>query len=166
MRYGTRTDMGRRWMPQGERPICPVKIGYDFGLLYVALCPNDGDLFAMFLPNMNVLCFDIFQTALVKHVEQKIGKKIDNKMALLLDRASCHTAATENKEIKQVFFPPACPELNPAERFFKELRKELKARVFQTIQLIEIKIEKILKKYWENPKTVVSITKYPYFNTQ
>jgi hypothetical protein len=52
----------------------PVKIGYDFGLLFTAICPFDGDLFAIFLPNMSTLCFDIFQNALKEHIEQKTGK--------------------------------------------------------------------------------------------
>jgi hypothetical protein len=158
MRYGTRTEMGKRWLPKGERPVCPVKIGYDFGLLYLALCPYNGDIFAMFLPNMDVVCFDIFTQKLQEHVGQKIK--------LILDRAACHTAATQNEAVELIFLPPACPELNPAERFFKELRKELKIRVFQSIQSIEDKITKMLRKYWDNPKKVVSITSFPYLNTQ
>lgn len=136
LRYGTRIEVGKRWLPQGERPVCPVKIGYDFGLLFVALCPFDGDVFVMFLPNMNVLCFDIFQKSLLEHIAQKTNKssqETTKSLALIMDRASCHTAATQREEIKYVFLPPACPELNPVERFFKELRKELKLRVFQSL---------------------------------
>ena len=62
--------------------------------------------------------------------------------------------------------PPACPELNPAERFFKELRKQLKLRVFQSLQLIEEKIAELLKKYWQNPNTVIKLTNFQYTNTQ
>lgn len=166
MRYGTRTDVGKRWLPQGERPVCPVKIGYDFGLLYTAICPYDGDIFAMFLPNMDVVCFDIFQDLLVQHVKEKVSNEAQHKIALIMDRASCHKAATRNEEIEYVFFPPACPELNPVERFFKELRKALKSRVFHTLAMIENKIQALLVKYWENTNAVVNITKFDYFNTQ
>jgi len=135
----------------------------------VALCPFDGDVFAMFLPNMNVLCFDIFQKSLLEHIAQKTNKCIQEmkkSLALIMDRASCHTAATQREEIKYVFLPPACPELNPAERFFKELRKQLKLRVFQSLQLIEEKIAELLKKYWQNPNTVIKLTNFQYTNTQ
>ncbi len=125
MRYGTRTETGRRWMPQGERPICPVKIGYDFGLLYAALCPYNGDLFAMFLPTMQTACFDIFVQGLLEHTQKPT--------TLLLDRATCHTSAKKVDNLNLIFFPSVCPELNPAERFFKELRKSLKCRVFHKL---------------------------------
>jgi len=158
MRYGTRTEAARRWMPSGERPVCSIKIGYDYGLLYTAICPYNGDLFALFLPRMNVACFDMFADALAKHV----GKPV----TLLLDRAACHTAATENDQIHPLFFPPASPELNPVERFFKELRKELKSRVFHTLHQIEAKLEKLLGYYWQNPTAVIKTTCFPYFNAQ
>jgi transposase len=172
MRYGTRTDTGRRWMPFGERPVCPMKIGYDFGLLYAAVCPFNGDLFAMFLPNMNIICFDIFQNALLEHIEQKVKAREEvetiaiEQIGLLMDQASCHTAATKVEQIKHLFFPPACPELNPAERFFKELRRALKLRVYHTIEKIEVKIKEILQKYWDNPNLMIKLTNFPCFNTQ
>ena len=158
MRYGTRTQVGRRWMPFGERPICPVGIGYEWGLLYVALCPYNGHLFAMLLPNMNTLCFTVFRQALLEYTRHNI--------TLLLDRASSHRAAGMIEQVDQVFFPAACPELNPVEGFFKELRKELKCRVFETLQQIESRIIVVLHRYWQNPAAVVSLTCFPYFNTQ
>ncbi len=148
-------------MPCSERPCCPVRIGYEFGLLYVALCPYNGDLFAMLLPDMSGLCFDLFRQGLIEHTGQRI--------TLLLDRASSHTAAKAVAQavaqVEQVFFPPACPELNPVERFFKELRKELKCRVFDTLEQIETRLVALLQQYWLNPKAVVSLTCFPYFNS-
>jgi len=157
MRYGTRTEAGRRWMPSGERPVCRVKLGYEFGYLYTAICPYNGDLFAMFLPNMTTACFDVFVQNLAQHAQGNV--------TLMLDRAKCHTSATDNEQVELLFFPPACPELNPVERFFKELRKELKSKVFHLIEDIEDKIQKLLHKYWQDPQAVVSITRFPYFNT-
>ena len=158
MRYGTRTDAGRRWMPSAERPVCPVRIGYEFGLLYVAVCPYNGDLFAMFLPNMKTESFDIFVQSLIEHTQAK--------PTLFLDRATSHMAAKKDDTINFIFFPPACPELNPAERFFKELRKQLKCRVFNSLDHIQAKIEHLLQKYWDNPQLLINITKFPYFDTQ
>ncbi|MEZ4912576.1 MAG: transposase [Chitinophagales bacterium] len=158
LRYGTRTEAGKRWLPKGERPVCSIKIGYQYGLLYTAICPYNGDLFALFLPHMNLTCFNIFTDALLEHCKKPL--------TLLLDKATCHTAATKKNDLDTIFFPPACPELNPVERFFKEVRKELKSRVFQSLSEIELNLEAILAKYWQNPKAVISITSFPYFNTQ
>lgn len=158
MRYGTRTELGRRWMPSGERPVCRVRIGYEYGLLYTAICPYNGDLFALFLPNMTTACFEAFSQALLQHRQQPT--------TLILDRARCHTSAPPLKNLQLIFLPPLCPELNPAERFFKELRKTLKLRLFHTLKDIEDKITQILHTYWQNPKVVISITRFPYLCTQ
>jgi transposase len=118
---------------------------------------------------MNVLCLDIFQKSLLEHIAQKTNKPIEEmtkSLALIMDRASCHTEATRREEIKYVFLPPACPELSPAERFLKELRKEHKLRLFQSLQLIEEKIAELLKKYWQNPKAMIKLTNFQYINTQ
>lgn len=161
MRYGTRTEAGRRWMPHGERPVCSVKIGYDFGLLYTALCPYNGDLFAMFLPNMKTVCFDIFVKGILEHTQKQTTLLLDS-----LDRATCHTTAKKVDNLDLIFFPPVCPELNPAERFFKELRKDLKSRVFHKLEDIEQKIQNLLQKYWDDPQLIIDIAYFPYFNTQ
>ena len=161
MRYGTRTQHGRRWMPHGERPRCPVRIGYSFGLLSVALCPYTGDLLAILLPSMDRDCFHIFCQALAEHTQQQ-----NAPLLLLTDRASGHTAAAPTKGIERVLFSAASPELNPVERFFKQLRKELKSRLFDSLQQIEARITALLTHYWQNPAAVVSITCFPYFNTK
>ena len=61
--------------------------------------------------------------------------------------------------------PTASPELNPVERFFEELRKDLANQVFETLEEVENKISEILKKYYDNPQTIVSLCKYPYLST-
>ena len=60
MRFGTRTENKRKWTPQGHRPLAPMKIGYEFSYLYLALKPYTGEVFAMILPYMNTECFNIF----------------------------------------------------------------------------------------------------------
>ncbi|MCB0515384.1 MAG: transposase [Bacteroidetes bacterium] len=101
----------------------------------------------------------------ISHLQNFLRASI-HPLTLLLDKATCHTAATKKNNLDTIFFPPACPELNPVERFFKEVRKELKSRVFQSLSEIELNLEAILAKYWQNPKAVISITSFPYFNTQ
>lgn len=56
----------------------------------------------------------------------------------------------------------ACPELNAAQRFFEELRKELSNRVFDTIRKVENCLCKLLKKYFGHPETLVQLCRYPY----
>ncbi|MBC7923040.1 MAG: IS630 family transposase [Ferruginibacter sp.] len=158
LRYGTRTEVGRRWMPLGERPSCPVRIGYQFGHLFTAICPYNGDLLAVLLPNMTKECFQLFSQQLLEHTQRPI--------TLLLDKASSHRAAKPEADLTLVFLPTASPELNPVERFFKELRKELKCRVFDTLAEVEQRLEQVLIKYWRNPSIVIHITLFPFLTTQ
>lgn len=158
LRYGTRTDATRRWMPLGERPLCRVRIGYQFGHLFTALCPYTGDVFAMLLPNLNKECFQLFTQQFMQHTNQAT--------TLILDRASAHRYSQLPNDLQLLFLPTACPELNPVERFFKEIRKELKCRLFDSIQQVEQRLEQILQKYFQKPQLVINTSLFPYLNTQ
>ena len=156
MRYGTRTQLKRRWTPQGHRPLCPVRIGYEFGYLYTALCPYNGDLFCLLLPNMTKDCFTLFLEAFDRHTQGRFVK-------MFLDGASSHQEV-EELPIELVKLPTAAPELNPVERFFKELRKELANTVFTSLEQVEQRIEQILKVYFERPGKICSLTLFSYLN--
>lgn len=165
MRYGTRTALKRRWTPRGHRPQCRVKIGYEFGYLYTAICPFTGDLFCLLLPNMKKQCFEIFLREFQAHLGCQQEKPPET--LLILDGAGSHqeTAVGENSLLHLQKLPPACPELNPVERFFQELRKELANQVFETVSAVEEKIQLILGKYWREPNLIIRLTCFPYINT-
>ena len=48
----------------------------------------------------------------------------------------------------------ACPELNPVERLFKELRKEMSNRVCDTIEQAENHLSEILQPYFQKKKNL------------
>lgn len=161
MRYGTRTALKRRWTPSGHRPQCRVKIDYEFGYLYCAICPLTGDLFGLLLPWMKKECFEIF----LKEFQRQLPPRAETLM--ILDGAGSHQQSVvgENSGLELQKLPAACPELNPVERFFQELRKELSNQVFETITQIEQKIQELLEKYWSEPNLVIRLTRYPYIDT-
>lgn len=85
---------------------------------------------------------------------------IENKSLFIADGATAHKEELFNKE-KLVFkrLPAACPELNPVERFFKEIRRQLKNRVFDTLEQAQERIQKISdrrcgwKSFWRRGKS-------------
>jgi transposase len=159
MRYGTRTELKRRWTPVGHRPRCRMYIGYDWAYLYAAINPYSGDLFCLLLPYMTKECFAQFLEAFQGHIGQR-------KTLLILDKATNHQAAEgTDSTITLAHLPTACPELNPAERFFQELRKQLANQVFLDLQQVEEKIIQLLQPYWQNPKALVQLCRYPFMNT-
>lgn len=162
MRYGTRTALKRRWTPCGHRPVCQVKIGYDYGYLYCLVSPFTGDLFCLLLPSMEKKCFAVFL--------EKFGEYLGEDCLptlVILDGAGSHQANVlkANSPISLEKLPPSSPELNPAERFFQELRKELSNQVFETIEEIESKLIEVLQRYWKEPQLIRSLTSFPYLNT-
>lgn len=155
MRFGTRTENKRKWTPQGHRPISPMKIGYEFSYLYLALKPYTGEVFAMILPYMNTECFTIF----VKEFSQCLNRTT----LLIADRATTHQAkVTKDTLVVLQHLPTACPELNPVERFFQEMRKELANKVFISLQQAQDKVCEALMKVTENLDSVIKLTKFPY----
>lgn len=59
---------------------------------------------------------------------------LPKKAILIVDGATAYKAKVFDKE-KFVFnkVPASCPELNLVERFFSEVRKQLKNKVFDTL---------------------------------
>lgn len=160
MRSGTRTQTKRRWTPLRHRPVCRVKLGYEFCYLYTAIAPASGHLLALLLPEMTKACFEVF----MDHFKEQTQKLYTDKPVLLIaDQAGSHQSAIcEQRGISFVPLPTACPELNPVERFFAELRKELSNKVFDTIEQVEDYLSEILKKYWDHPEALVQLCHYPY----
>lgn len=157
MRVGTRTELKRKWGPVGHRPKAPVKIGYEFVHLFVAIAPSTGKVFAMFLPALNQECFELFGTEFTSELTQKT--------LLIADRATAHQQKLLNQDwLVLQKLPAASPELNPVERFFQELRRRLAFKVFDSLQQAQDIVEKELQFFWQKPKLVVSITNFPYLS--
>ena len=126
-------------------------MGYEFIHLFVAMAPFSGKIFAMFLPILDQQCFALF----TKEFEESLTQKT----ILIADRARAHKAELmvhTKSELQKL--PTACPALNPVERFFKELLRQMACKVFNTLQQAEQTVETILQKYFQQPENLSSIT--------
>ncbi len=144
MRLGARTALGRKWTPIGVRPCGRQRIGYEYLYLYVSLKPFTGELFAMFLPRLDKVCFGIFAGERSQTLERKI--------LMVADGATAHRL--EDEKIQLVKLPAYAPELNPVERFFEELKSELEFCVFESLNEAETYLTEILERYFKKPKLV------------
>lgn len=157
LRAGTRTELGRKWGPSGHRPVAPVKIGYESVYLYLTLCPFTAQGFAAFLPKLNSYYFGWFV--------DKIQAHLPCKSLFIADGATAHKPDVfDNKRLVFEKLPAACPELNPVERFFKEVRRRLKFRVFATLAQAQTSIERIVEELFEDSGKLVSLTCFPYIS--
>jgi len=61
--------------------------------------------------------------------------------------------------------PPYSPELNPVERLFKELRRELKNRVFESLEAVEEAVIKAIEPYLKDNSRIKKLTFYGWLHT-
>jgi transposase len=111
--------------------------------------------------------FSIFNTQLCKWLDGIYATGDDGKrkqpVVLIADGAGCHQQyICQNCGIVLAKLPPASPELNPVERFFEELRKQLADHIFENAEEVEEYLIAILKKYYDTPDLLISLTHYPY----
>ena len=154
MRLGTRAELGRKWAPIGVRPKGKQQIGYEYVYLYVSLKPNTGELFAMFLPRLDKQGFSIFA--------KERSKRLKQKTLWVVDGAPAHRLAQEERFLTLQKLPPYAPELNPVERFFEELRRLMKFRLFESLEAAEECLSEVLQGFYNDVERVKSLTLFPY----
>lgn len=156
MRIGTRSIAQRKWTSKGHRPISYMKDGYTYSYLFQAVQPCSGKTFEMYLPNMDGACFRAFMQAFA---QEHPGQ------TMIMDNAGCHHVGWEEEnppDVRIAYLSAYSPDYNPQERIFKELRKPLKGKIFDTIEQIEQLIDKQLQGFWQNPQNVKNITAWDW----
>lgn len=125
----------------------------------MALCPYTGDVFAMLLPHLNKACFALF----IQQLEQHVREKGLAKVLVIGDGATAHTSQDwPPGRLQWQKLPTACPELNPVERFFQELRQQTANRVFDHLQQVKTLLQNQVRSYAQQPDQVIALTQYPY----
>lgn len=140
MRYGLISNFRRSWSKIGERTIIDSQQSFDNRYLFSAVSPLSGDSF-------HLTSIDGFDSGAAHTFLLELKKKhLDKLVILVWDNAPCHRPQI-HREIPGLivlFLPPYSPELNPAERFFEELRKSTANRIFKSIEEQEKAIEEKL----------------------
>ena len=147
------------------RPTGTMNIGYEYGYLYAAVNPASGELFGLILPSMTVESMTVFVEEFRRWL--KSNGTAETETRLILDGAGAHRSGriSYGKLDKQLL-PPYSPELNPVERFFQELRRELKNKVYESYEEVEKAVEEIFKRYLAKPEAVKKLTNFHWLHTQ
>ena len=123
--------------------------------MYGTVSPHSGKGFFLELPNLDTECFQIFL--------DEFKKSHRNGFHLIfLDNASCHFSKSLRVagNIALIPIPPYSPELNPVERIWEELKKEIAWEIFENLDLLSQKISEIVLS-WES-QMLKNLTLYPY----
>lgn len=152
MRFGTRTDLGRRWSVKGTKLIGRQHIGYHYGYLSVAINPITGEVKMLILPNMRLESFQVFL--------DEFAKAVKEEAILITDGAAAHRSRglKIDEKIKVELLPAYSPQLNPVERFFQEIRRRLKNRVFTTYEEVEKAVIEIAKPFMNAAEQIKKLT--------
>ena len=112
----------RVWFAKGQTPVVRVSPQRDHQHFYAALNLNTGQELALSLP-------DLSARATLHFLEHMLSCLPTQPILLLMDRAPWHKARTVQDFIAQqprlevLYFPPACPDLNPQEHVWKQARQ-------------------------------------------
>jgi transposase len=162
MRYGLISNFRRSWSRVGERTVIDSQQSFDNRYLFSAVSPLSGDSFHL----TSIEGFDS-SAAHVFLVELK-KQHPDTLVVLVWDNAPCHRPMV-HREIDGLivlFLPPYSPELNPAERFFEELRKATANQIFKTIEDQEVAIEEKLNELTNDTEAMKRLLGYEWILRQ
>ena len=123
--------------------------------MYGAIEPLTGESFFMEYSVLDSVCFNNFLSKFSRENPKSLN-------IIFLDGSGGHTAKRINipKNIILHIIPPCCPELNPEERIWEELKGEVSDEIFNNLQGLRTflydKINKLTK------KALKSLSFYPY----
>jgi len=132
-RFGTHSKLGHGWFPTGIRSRVNVKLGFKNFYIYGAIEPASGEAFTLLLPSTNTVTMSIF-------LEKFAQKYPQEEIILVMDGASWHKSQKLRipKNIKIIFLPPYCPELNPVERLWLYMKKEvLRNKIYHSLDQLK-----------------------------
>jgi hypothetical protein len=117
--------------------------------------PTTGDRFFLELPYLNTEGFQIFVDAFAAAFPDRLN-------LLVLDNSGVHTAQrlTLAADVRLVFLPPYCPELNPIERVWRDLKHALAWLQFPALDVPQDYIATLLRGY--EAATLPALTAHAY----
>lgn len=114
--------LSRVWFPVGQRPKLRISPQRDCLHFYGALNWRTGQDVSLPLPVLNA-------QATVHFLRHLLACFPTQPLLLVLDRAPWHRGEpirqflAANPRLELIYFPPACPELNPQEHVWKQARQ-------------------------------------------
>ena len=153
-RFGLLTVRRRRLTARGVQPIGPVQHVFEWFYVYGAVEPMTGERFFLELPYLNAAMFQLFMDAFAKAFPSSLNLR-------LLENSGAHTAERLilPANVRLVFLPPYCPELNPIERVWRDLKDALAWLHFAHLEGQQDDVAELLRTYAN--ATLQALTGYP-----
>lgn len=139
-RFGLFTRNGRALTAKGVKPICTYQNIFKSTYIFGAFSPINGDSLVMELPYCNGDNFQIF-------LNELSNKNTTEFKVIILDNGAFHKGKSLviPKNIALIFLPPYCPELNPAELVWLNMKRKTTNKIYKTMEELKIKLDEIVK---------------------
>ena len=159
-RFGLHTVQRRRLTLPGVKPICPFEQAHESFWLCGAVQPNTGENFVLELPATDSDCLQAF----LDQFAALHARSTDEVQVLLMDNGGAHRAKKLRwpERVVPIYLPAYCPELNPIERWWRELKDALSNQLFGTLEALRARLDRELAAWNQNPLRLCSLTSYPY----
>jgi transposase len=154
-RFGLLTVRRRRLTACGVQPVGAVQHVFEWFYVYGAVEPTTGARFFLELPYLNADTFQLFIDAFAHAFPDSLN-------ILLLDNSGAHTAQRLQRpdNVRYVWLPPYCPELNPIERLWRDLKDDRAWLHFPNLDAQQLYVGDLLQAY--DASALHALTGYPY----
>lgn len=128
---------------------------FDYLWLYGLVEPRTGESFFAEFSHVDGVCFQEYLRWFAQAYPQELH-------LIQLDNGRLHTWSELEvpENVILVFQPPYSPQVNPIERLWKEIKKEIKWELFDTLEELRRKLTKLLLEL--TPLTVASVTGWDF----
>lgn len=157
-RFGLFTRAGKGVTAKGVKPVCSFQQVFQYTYLFGAYSPITGDHFELELPHCSGNTFQVYLDHFAK--ERPTELKI-----VLLDRGAFHRAKSLRwpSNVRPLFLPPYCPELNPAEKIWWRIKRAFTNKTFDSLDQVSTFLAQEVRSL--SNEEVRSICGFDYFRT-
>ncbi|HHP7232031.1 MAG TPA: IS630 family transposase [Xenococcaceae cyanobacterium] len=138
-RIGLITLWARKLTAKGIQPVGIEQWCFDYLWLYGLVEPRSGESFFAEFSHVDGVCFQEYLCWFSQAYPEQLH-------LIQLDNGRWHIWSELNvpDNVILVFQPPYCPQVNPIERLWKEIKKHLKWELFDNLDRLRQKLSKVL----------------------
>ena len=154
-RIGLHTMRGRLLTLKGVKPKGKMQWDFQALWLYGLVEPLTGESFFYEFCHLDTVCFE-------KFLELFTQAYPEDMHIIQLDNSGCHQALDLSlpENVILLFQPPHCPEVNPIERLWSEIKKALKWEWFTNLDELRLGVKKALQNL--NQTLIASVTGWQF----
>lgn len=157
-RFGRISQLAACWAPLPVRPKVPRQIVRESVYVFAAVAPARGELVYRLSAKCNTAAMSLFLLEVLEAWP-------DQFILLVLDGAGWHKARTlpVPERLRLLHLPPYCPECNPTEHLWDEVReKGFANQLFATLDAVQARLITQLDELATDAPRLRSITHFPW----